>query len=409
MKASRDPSQYGNEKGLSVQHYLINMINKILTSLDKNTAKEAIAVIANYIDWSSAFDRQCPKLAIESFIKNGVRPSLIPVLVNYFQNRQMSVKWHGLLSKVRELPGGGPQGCSMGIISYMSQSNSCADFLEADEKYKFVDDLSILEVINLVSIGISSYNFKHHVASDIGVDMKYISSKNIQSQIYLDKISSWTDKQKMKLNESKCKVMIFNQTRNYQFTTRLQLHDSLLDIINSTKLLGIIMSDDLTWHENTKMLVKRGFQRTIILTKLYEFDVPQSDLVNIYILFIRSVLEQSCVVWNSSITQEEVSDLERVQKTCLKIIMKDHYSSYEDALERTNLEKLSERRKKLCLKFAEKCVDSEKTKHMFPLNINSSSMATRHHEKYFVQHANTDRLAKSAIPYLPRLVNEHCK
>lgn len=109
MKDTRDPSQYGNEKGLSVQHYLVNMINKILTSLDRNSQKEAMAVIIKYIDWSSAFDRQCPKLAIESFIENGVRPSLIPVLINYFQ----------ILSKVRELPGGGPQGCSMGIISYI--------------------------------------------------------------------------------------------------------------------------------------------------------------------------------------------------------------------------------------------------------------------------------------------------
>ena len=84
----------------------------------------------------------------------------------------MIVKWNGIMSKVRELPGGGPQGCSMGIISYMSQSNSSADFLENDDKYKFVDDLSILEIINLVSIWIASYNFRHHVASDIGVDMK---------------------------------------------------------------------------------------------------------------------------------------------------------------------------------------------------------------------------------------------
>ena len=36
-----------------------------------------------------------------------------------------------------------------------------------DEKFKFIDDLSILEVINLVMSGISSYNFKNHIASDI--------------------------------------------------------------------------------------------------------------------------------------------------------------------------------------------------------------------------------------------------
>ena len=293
----------------------------------------------------------------------------------------------------------------------MSQSNSSADFLENDDKYKFVDDLSILEIINLVSIGIASYNFRHHVASDIGVDMKYVTSENLQSQLHLDKISAWTDDMKMKLNEGKCKVMVFNETINYQFVTRLYVNNLLLDNVQQTTLLGVVITSDLKWHENTKLLVKRAYRRTIILVKLYEFNVPQSDLINIYILFIRSVLEQSCVVWNSAITKEEVTDLERVQKTCLRMILKQRYTSYEEALKIVNLETLSDRREKLCLQFAEKCLMSEKTKGMFPLHQSSHDMAKniRHHEKYHVQHANTDRLKKSAIPYMQRLLNRQCK
>ena len=65
------------------------MIHKILTVLDKNEMREKFAVIASYIDWKDAFPRQCPKLGIQSFIQNGVRPSLIPILINYFQDRSM--------------------------------------------------------------------------------------------------------------------------------------------------------------------------------------------------------------------------------------------------------------------------------------------------------------------------------
>ena len=61
--------------------------------LDKNNKEEANAVLLQLVDWSQAFDRQCPELAVKSFIENGVRKSLIPVLVNYFQNRKMIVKW----------------------------------------------------------------------------------------------------------------------------------------------------------------------------------------------------------------------------------------------------------------------------------------------------------------------------
>ena len=110
MKCSRDPSQYGNAKGVSTQHYLIKMVDRILTVLDTNNQSEAYAVIIHLIDWSQAFDRQCPKQGIQSFIKNGVRKSIIPVLINYFQNRKMRVKWKNQLSTPRNLPGGGPQG-----------------------------------------------------------------------------------------------------------------------------------------------------------------------------------------------------------------------------------------------------------------------------------------------------------
>ena len=54
----------------------------------------------------------------------------------------------------------------------------------------------------------------------------------------------------------------------------------------------------------------------------------------IYILYIRSVLEQSCVVWNSSLTVENIQDLERVQKAAAKIIIGKQYTNYESALEK---------------------------------------------------------------------------
>ena len=110
MKKGRDSSQYGNEKGVSVNHYLIKMIDEILRSVDKNSVYEKFATFCTMVDWKQAFDRQCPKLGIESFIRNGVRKALIPLLINYFQNRKMVVKWHGTVSSQRDLNGGGPQG-----------------------------------------------------------------------------------------------------------------------------------------------------------------------------------------------------------------------------------------------------------------------------------------------------------
>ena len=246
MKEKLDPSQYANQRGLSIEHYLIKFIDRILQALENNLKSEKCAVLATLVDWQQAFPRQCPKLGIESFIKNGVRPSLIPLLINYFQGRKMKVKWHGKLSSERRLKGGGPQGSSFGLWEYLSQSNDNADCVEEQDRFKFVDDLSFLEIIYLLNIGISSYNIKAHVPSDIPTHNQFIQNSNLKSQNYLEKINQWTIKQKMKLNVKKTKTMLFNFSKKHQFATKLNIMNTDIDMVKETTLLGIVITDSLT-------------------------------------------------------------------------------------------------------------------------------------------------------------------
>ena len=146
--------------------------------------------------------------------------------------------------------------------------------------------------------------------------------------------------------------MIFNFTDDFQFSTRLYLENTLLEIICDTKLLGTVISFDLKWPKNTEMLVKKAYQRMVILRELCSFKVKEQDLVNIYILYIRSLLEQSCQVWHYTITEEEIIDLERVQKVACRIILKDDYLGYDQALEVLELDTLKTRRNKLCLQIS---------------------------------------------------------
>ena len=87
------------------------------------------------------------------------------------------------------------------------------------------------------------------------------------------------------------------------------MQNEVIDIIKETKLLGVMISDDLSWDSNTSFLVKRSNARMRLLHKLVDFKIPQSDLVNIYTPYIRSILEQSCQVWHSSLTLENFHDL----------------------------------------------------------------------------------------------------
>ena len=97
------------------------------------------------------------------------------------------------------------------------------------------------------------------------------------------------------------------------------MENSLLDVTKETKLLGTMISSDLKWRRNTEMIVKKAYQRMIILHKLYSFNVPDKEITTIYILYIRSILEQSCQVWHYSITVEEQTDIERVQKVACTV------------------------------------------------------------------------------------------
>ena len=199
---------------------------------------------------------------IQSFISNGVRPSLIPVIADYFNGRQMTVKFNGMESTPRQLKGGGPQGCSMGILEYLSQTAVNLDFINEDNlKFKYIDDATICEVINLKEAGLSSYNFKQHVPSDVPIDTLWIPAANLESQIYLDNIKQWTADKKMLLNTSKTKLIIFNFTDNYQFSTRLSIDGIPIEIVKDVKLLGTIISTNqagLTWTNNTSNITRKA-------------------------------------------------------------------------------------------------------------------------------------------------------
>ena len=263
-------------------------------------------------------------------------------------------------------------------------------------------------MIIFLSVELASYNFKQHVAYDIGIYQNYLTNEHIQTQNYASNISKWTGDNKMKLNVQKTKVMIINFTKKYQFSARIFLEGQLLDIIEETKLLGCVISSDLKFHKNTEYMVKKAYARMTILHKLYSFNIPTEDLITIYKLYIRSLVEQNVAVWSSSITEEESQDIEWVQKVAMKIILKEYYTCYEDSLNITGLEKLKSRQKMLSLNFAKKCLKNEKMASLFPLNpgYNENSRIS---EKYHVSFAHSSRYKHSAIPALQRLVNEDNK
>ena len=117
-------------------------------------------------------------------------------------------------------------------------------------------------------------------------------------------------------------------------------------------------------------------------------------------------MEQSAAIWHSSLTEENRTDLERVQKNALRIILKEDFQDYNTALKQLKLDSLEERREKLLFKFGKKCTQLEQTKELFPLHSSEHAMQTRQSKTYTETQCYTERLRKSTIPYLHRMLNE---
>ena len=73
-----------------------------------------------------------------------------------------------------------------------------------------------------------------------------------------------SENNQMVINEDKCKLMIFNTVRKYDATTRSTLscmgENDHLEVVESVKLLGIIIKSDLQWCEIMIICAKKAIK-----------------------------------------------------------------------------------------------------------------------------------------------------
>ena len=227
-----------------------------------------------------------------------------------------------------------------------------------------------------------------------------------KSKVYeqIQAISDYSTLNEMKLNMKKTKFMLFNPTINYDFVPDLSLEGVDLETMDEMRLLGLIVRSDLSWRSNTDQMVSRAYKKLWILKRLKGQGANLEDLTDIYIKQVRSILEFGVPVWNSKLTQEEINDIERVQKSFMYIVLGDDYTDYKSALYVTDLETLSRRRTKLCLNFATKSLKHPKHNHWF---VKTEPGPNTRSEKpsFKVPFCRLERTKKGHIPYLTRLLN----
>ena len=88
------------------------------------------------------------------------------------------------------------------------------------------------------------------------------------------------------------------------------------------------------------------------------------------------------------------------------MLLKSKYISYEDALNKLGLQTLKTRREQLALKFGQKCLDIDEMKNLFTKKADGF-YDLRKNEEFSVKFAHKQRLFKSAVPSIQRLMNSN--
>ena len=82
----------------------------------------------------------------------------------------------------------------------------------------------------------------------------------------------------------------------------------------------------------------------LFLRKIHSFGATQSDTVHLWVVYCRSLLEQSAGLWQGGLTQENREKLERTQKSFVKLVSKGNTAIYETLLSQLNFTTLDKRR-----------------------------------------------------------------
>ena len=231
----------------------------------------------------------------------GVPGWLLKILLSYLTDRNMILRYKGVNSSRYFMPGGSPQGTLLGVLLYLVYVSDIGMNLppleqistntydiqsipyppplptsESECRLKYVDDLTLGECVNL----------QHQLQHD-GTDYHLPPEKSLL-QKRLNDLSLAAKTHDMKLNLSKTKVLSFNFSKKYKFHPTLTLEGKPLDVITQIRLLGVVISNNGKWNDNTHDIVRRGNAKLWFLRCLKLLNASRFTLLDIWKLFCRS-------------------------------------------------------------------------------------------------------------------------
>ncbi len=315
--------QYGFQRGLSTEHNLLHVINNISSAL--NNGNYCIGV---FLDLRKAFDVCSHDILLKKLTKFGIKEKEYDWFKSYLCNRRQKVDINGILSTERTINISVLQGTTLGPILFLCYINdifyatNLSLFLFADDTTCFAEHKDLRSLINFI-------NYE------------------------LQKISNWLDSNKMAINISKTKYIIFrtkgkpideNTVRVYFNTNEIgkvedeqkkfelqRVYNQCPDSNNHEyKLLGVYFDEYLSFDKHINTICAKLARACFIIRRVSHKISVKSLKCLYYALFHPHILY--CINIYTCTTAKNLKRITILQKKVIRIINKAKSSDHTDIL-----------------------------------------------------------------------------
>ncbi|XP_059833102.1 uncharacterized protein LOC132398117 isoform X3 [Hypanus sabinus] len=202
-----------------------------LTHLDKKDTYIQML----FIDFSSAFNIIIPQKLIGKLSLLGLNTSFCNWILDFLTGRPQSVWIGSSISNTITLSTGAPQGCVLSPVLFTLLTHDCAATHSSNHIIKFTDATTV--------VGLISKND--------------VSAYREEMQWLMD----WCRANNLSLNVNKTKEMVVDIKRAQSDHSPLNIDGSSVEIVKSTKFLGVHLAENLTWSLKTSSIAKKAQQR----------------------------------------------------------------------------------------------------------------------------------------------------
>ncbi|KAI4897620.1 hypothetical protein NFI96_030292, partial [Prochilodus magdalenae] len=279
-----DPHQYAYRRNRSTDDAISSLVHTAFTHLEQKDSYVRML----FVDFTSAFNTMIPQTLTDKLSSLGLRSSLCNWVLDFLTNRPQSVRIHNLSSSTTILSTGSPQGCVLSPLLFTLLTYDCSPIHPGCHIVKFADDTAVVGCIT--------------------------NSDESGYRQEVEHLEGWCRKNNLCINVKKMKEMIVDFRRGRHAHLPLHVGGSAVEVVSSYRYLGVHLSNNLTWSNNTSSLVRKAHQRLYFLRRLRRAGLGSSVLTSYYRCVVESVLCSSINVWHGSCSAADRKALQRVVK-----------------------------------------------------------------------------------------------